>query len=198
MKRTDIRAGVVYAYQRSTYNEPQPIVFLNAPADGVLYCETSHYRAPGSPAFIKARADSKPHRVQFGSDVGYPVVRLRWDSKDDPASLLSVTLADFEAATGSIDGGREFAVVVSLAAIAGPWSDVKAARDEQVEADRQLREHERAEADASRARAIDVLTALRARDIEPERISPYGKVESIVLPLEEAEKLLAMLRDREG
>ena len=87
MRKQDIKPGVVYAYQRGTYGNPLPVVFLNTPADGELYTEGSQWRKPGSKAFTRAHGGSKPHAVSFGSDVGYPVVRGRWDADTDPPSL---------------------------------------------------------------------------------------------------------------
>jgi hypothetical protein len=193
VRKQDIKPGVVYAYQRGTYGNPQPVVFLNTPADGELYTESSQYRKPGSKAFTRAREGSKPHAVSFGSDVGYPVVRGRWDADTDPAALLSATLSDFEAATQPYSGSHEFRVVTSLTAIAGPWDEVIATRKAQYEADRQRRERDQQEARASRTRAIDIITALSARDIKVSRISSYGAVDSVSLPLDEAEKLVSLL-----
>lgn len=54
--------------------------------------------------------------------VGWPAVELL-DPTADPAILLQVTLADFEAATQVQDPGRGigYLVVVDAAAIGGPW-----------------------------------------------------------------------------
>jgi hypothetical protein len=197
MRKQDIKPGVLYAWKRgrSEFDEPHPIVFLNTPADGELYAKTSHHRPPGTPAFIRAREGATPHRVSFGSDVGYPAVRFHRDAEGNPSSLLAITLDDFTATAGGIQAGREFVLITSLAAIAGPWDEVKAARDAQKRADAERRDRERTEADASRTRAIDVLTALQAYGIEASRIAAYGKVDSVSLPLAEAEKLIAVLRD---
>lgn len=200
MKKADIKPGVVYAYQRSKYDSPRPIVFLNAPADGVLYRERD-YPKSGTPAFIKASPAAKPRRaLGFGrGGIGYPAAHLSHDSRMTHQDLLGITLADFERATSGYHEGYEFDVITTLTHVTGPWDEVIAAHEAQKRAERESREQEQHEASESRARAIDILTALRARaGIEPDRIPTYGAVKSISIPLAEAEKLVALLAGREN
>jgi hypothetical protein len=200
MRKQDIKPGVVYAYQRdhSYCGRPLPVVFLNTPAGSELYSESSVRplsRSRGMPAFYRAHAQAKPHAVSFGSDVGYPAVRFRWDATGHISELLSVTLADFEAAVERTQGDREFTVITSLAAIVGPWDEVKAAYDERKRANDEQKRADAEAADASRTRAMDVMRALRAYGVEVSRLPAYGAVKSVSLSLEEAEKLVAVLRE---
>jgi hypothetical protein len=200
MKKADIKPGVVYAYQRGRgdYDEPQPIVFLNAPADGDLYARSSYHRPPGAPAFHAAHDGSKPHRGSGYSspDVGYPAVMLGGNAPKGtkPEDLLKFTLAGFKAATSTTAGdGTMFTLITSLAQITGTYAEAKAEYEARRQARREEAQQERTAADASRARAIDVLASLRAHDIEANRIPAYSAVDSITLPLDEAEKLIALL-----
>jgi hypothetical protein len=195
MKKADIKPGVVYAcWRRKAHESPSPIMFLAAPSPDALY-----HRARGgdetAPCFARALAHDKPQREegwQVGT-IGYPAAMRGSDSKLAPEDLLNVTLADFEAATSSQQGGYRFTLVCNLAEIAGPWDEEVAwDRERHRRRDERIKQ-ELAAADASRARAADILTALRAHGVEANRIPTYSAVDSITLPLDEAEKLIALL-----
>jgi hypothetical protein len=194
MRKQDIKTGVVYAYQRGRgdYDSPEPIVFLAAPADGKLYTERDSFSQKGI-SFHRARPGGKPvaRRSYMGGSTGYPAVLL--DHGTDPADLLRVTLADFEAATTAYPGNIKFVVFVTLAHITGPYDEQvaeyegrRAARDDASARQEQARR-------ASRDRAKGITAALKAAGIEAEADNAYGTVTSIVIPLDEAEKLIALL-----
>lgn len=205
MRKQDIKPGVVYAYQRSRgsiYSDPEPVVFLNAPADSVLYSEPDRNtrRDPGRPVFAKAREGSKPAGSRGAwsnaGDTGYPAVMIyRHDGdKATTESLLTVTLADFEATPQTTVKGITYTVITSLTPILGPWDEVVAGLKARRKAEQERAERESKAADAIRTRAIDIIAALSARGITANFVGSYGgAARAISLPLAEAEKLIALL-----
>jgi hypothetical protein len=194
MKKADIAPGVVYAY--STRRDglwPEPIVLLAAPADGVLYSERY---SPGDneSVYIKALPGAHAGSDYLHKTTGYPAVMFASHHDEDPARLLQVTLGTFEAATNAwTRDGLHLMVIAHLAAIVGPWEEVVASQEaarqaEQERTDRQA-QHDR----ENRARASAVIAALSRAGIKAGGVSQYGAVTSIPLPLDEAEKLVALL-----
>jgi hypothetical protein len=182
MRKQDIKPGVVYAYQESrTYGSVKPIAFLAAPSEGRVY--TKSFRTPpGERCFTRNDRATTASRTTGG----YPAVWV-----DDPARPPTATLADFEAATaneGDPDAPR-FTTVRNLTYITTTWEVAAAELAEQKRAD----EAARARRAAIRDRADRVVSALRAHGVEANRVPAYGAADPLTLPLDEAEKLIALL-----
>ena len=201
MRKNQIKPGVIYAYQRNRdgSDRPTPIVFLTAPADGILYREAnpttvsaggSHTPAP------RTRANQIAAGTGYGSrSTGYPAVMVDYNAVVILDDLLKLTLDDFEKTTSNhgtgIEGAR-FTVVTSLATITGPYDEVMAAYNERRDADRQQREQDQ-------ARTAGHLT-IRAVSLN-ERLARFGVGNSVErassgylkITLDEAEKLLTLL-----
>ena len=177
MRKQDIKPGVVYAYREGKYSSASPVVFLAAPVTSKIYTQSGRRYEGDEPYF--GLANGKP-----GRHAGYPVLMVA--DEDRIPEAADVTLADFEAATKPAAPGGRFTYVGNLTYIVGPYVEEREERERTARAEQE-----------SRARAIGILTALRARDITPNRIPSWGAVDSVSLPLAEAEKLIALLNDRE-
>jgi len=194
MKAKDIKPGVVYAYQRSKYSSPQPVVFLTSVAPEHLYRTTSRYRSADSPAFQKANSQAKPKLGTGYSDatVGYPAVIPYGGAGRE--ILTEVTLDEFKAATGDVDHLRdiEFRLVTSLGHIIGPYEEVVAAQAEKRAAEEAAWQAKRDQETASHDRAVDLITALAAHGVKAGWGDTAGRT-VLTLSLDEMDKLLAML-----
>jgi hypothetical protein len=193
MKKTDIKPGVVYAYTRSReYGEPQPIVFLNTPADGELYRQPRRYGTSTGPAFTRDAAAPKPQRggSYTSSPVGYPAALCRSGANGSPEDLLAVTLAHFEQATSAYGytDDIELTVITSLGQILGPYAEAVAEYEERRAAQRTETERRNAAAANRRSRAKAAMEALADAGI-----FSAPRDGEIVLSLENAEKLTALL-----
>lgn len=191
MKKSEIKPGVIYAYTRSRdYGVPQPIVFLNTPADGELYKQPRRYGSSTGPAFMRDHTSPKPqHGGGYTSpSVGYPAVLLTDRSDADPSSLLAFTLADFEAATSAYPGDVELKVITSLAQITGPYAEALTEHEERQQRDREERERKSNLAADRRRRAKSATDTLASAGI-----FSSTRDGDIVLTLENAEKLAALL-----
>lgn len=133
MRKHEIKPGVVYAYQssRGDWDRPTPIVFLTAPADGILFREADPYGTRGKLEYGRAHGAAKPERGRGGDgsrDTGYPAVTVDYYAIVDLEDLLKVTLAEFEQTTSNYDTGVEgarFTLVTSLTHITGPYDEVR-------------------------------------------------------------------------
>jgi hypothetical protein len=204
MKRTDIRAGVVYAYQRSrSYGTPEPIVFLAAPADGVLFKSGRTVRASGR-AFQRApEGETKPRTYGSTWDqlvIGYPVVMFaRGGAADETplADLLSLTLDDFAAVDSAHDTsvkGAYFTVLTTLGQVTGLYEEKVAEYEAQREAERAKRERDQVERDAAVVRADAVTDRLNVFGVDAQSFSDGGRHYGYVrLSVADAEKLAAAL-----
>lgn len=197
MKKADIKPGVVYAYQRSANYSPEPIVFL---ATG-LYTSRGRYNKD-KPWASRALAGDKIGRNYLDRETGYPIARRDWQAQgvsdeEIVRQMLALAPADWEGAADGTVGAVRLDILMRLGQITGLYDEVVAERTAREKAARELAAEVQQEADTSRTRAIDTLTALRAHGIEPSRIPSYGGVESISLPLAEAEKLIRLLRQED-
>ena len=200
MKKNEIKPGVIYAYQRSReYGSPEPVVFLDVPAEGVLHSTASDYKKADQPAFIKAYSGAKPQASRGFSGIshGYAAVFFArtYEPGADPADLLKPTLADFEKCTSGYApagfDGLKFDLVTSLTYITGEYDEKLAEDKAQRETDRDARRRDQAERDAADARAASIGSALARLDVEASldrSASGYLKI-----TLDDAEKLLALL-----
>ena len=198
MKRNDIKAGVVYAIKGS-YGPPSPIVFLEDGAAG-LYGRRDYGRGP-----IRQLTENSYTKAKRGSGFsdsarGYAAMQVNGGSriKDadaaeamraaDPAAELVRFLADERP---SADGLR-FAIITSLNQIGGLYDEELAAYREAKRAADRRASGERAAIDARAARVTAAVEALSAYCIRAGG-DTGGQVK---LSVDEAEKLLDMLRDR--
>jgi hypothetical protein len=190
MRKQDVKAGVVYAYRegKGDWAAPRPVVFLAAPKDGEQYLPSPVRGEKGQTYFTKP-----PSSGGMRYRAGYPIVRVM---PERLAEANADTLADFEKASSPRARAGRFDTISNLAYIIGPYAEELAAYEGRASAARERRARELEAEQASRARAIDVITALSAHDIRPRRIAAYGPVEALWLPLGEAEKLVAMLSGR--
>ena len=190
MRKQDIKPGVVYAYREgrltSDWREPSPCVFLAAPADGQLYATSRSRGTDGAPYFKAALKGAKASWPN-----GYPVVMIA--HTDHIPDAVSVTLADFETATSAKAPGGRYSIVSNLAYIVGPYDEVIADRKIRWEAGRLENERQREIEQARRRRGTAVIAALAAAGVRVDRLPMYD--EDIVIPLAEAEKLIALLAD---
>jgi hypothetical protein len=190
MRKQDIKPGVIYAIQRSReYGSPDPVMFLNAPADGRLYRRDRHVSAD-APAFSESPGSTPQRGSSWGpGPVGYPVARGRSSSAPDLALLASVTLADFKGARSAYrEDGISFDVITSLAQITGPYAEMAAEHEAKRQADQEHRARQDAAADDRRIRSAAAAEKLAAAGIDS-----YSRDGEIALTLENAEKLAALI-----
>jgi hypothetical protein len=201
MKRTDIRAGVVYAIKGS-YGAPRPIVFLE---DGAarLYGKGSYGRGG-----IRKLDESKYTKAKKGtgfseSDRGYAAIKVAWSSEIsaaetaelmravDPAAELARFLADERPSAE----GLGFDIVTSLSQIGGLYDEELAEYNARIAAKRAAERHLTDERTALAARVGAVVESLSAYGI---RAKGAWEGKQVELSVDEAEKLITMLRDRES
>jgi hypothetical protein len=197
VKRTDIRAGVVYAVKAS-YGPPSPIVFLEDGAAGL-------YRRPSRSerGFVQVAEDkyTKAKRGTGWSGVtcGYAAVIQSWTGRNagnDEGSLAALCEIDaaaelerFRAGEGPASDLLQFDLITSLARIV-PWGEAVAEHEAQRSAERKRR----AEQDARSSRQRAVLEGLRRVGFA----ASAREQGAVGLSLEDAERLLATLAGREG
>jgi hypothetical protein len=196
MKRTDIRAGVVYAI-KSSYGAPAPIVFLEDGAAG-LYGRGNYGR--GAPRkldedkYTKARAG----KGFSDSDRGYAAIEARRPREitDAAAALLmseinpQAEMSRFLADERPSEEGLRFVIVTSLTQIGGLYDEELAAYEARKEAERAADQRKSDERGARIARIKAAIEALSAYGIRATGAWGEGQVE---LSPDEAEKLLALL-----
>jgi len=192
VRKQDIKPGVVYAYQRSTYSDPSPVVFLS------LDLYSDRRRGAVGPRFSPARVGDKPHSGMYGSgSTGYLIAEVRggWrkdtERADAAERMKSLTLADALASEeASPDDLIGFDVLPRLTPIIGPWDEVITAKRDADERARQARDKERAERLARDDRATEVLRTLKAAGV---RAQYEGGKAEFRLSLDDAEKLASLL-----
>jgi hypothetical protein len=197
MRKQDIKPGVVYAYQRGTYDDPRPVVFLS------LDLYSDRRRGAEGPRFRKACDGDKPHSGTFGSgSTGYLIAEMRggWRNDAERAEaaerMKSLTLADaLTSREAGPDDLTDFDVLPRLTAIVGPWDEVIAAKRARDEKARQVAQREQAERLARDDRAVDVLRTLKAAGV---RAQYEGGHAEFRLSLDDAEKLASLLAAEDG
>lgn len=200
MKRTDIRAGVVYAV-KSSYGPPSPIVFLEDGAAG-LYGRGGYGR--GEIRKLEENSYTKAKRGSGFSDSarGYAALKASWQrefsnadaaqqmSAADPAAELARFLADEKPSAPAL----EFEIVTSLSQINGLYNEELAAYEAQQQGEREARRRHAEQKAAAAERAVSLKESLSAYGIRVTMATDEG----FFLKLDEADKLLALLRDREA
>jgi hypothetical protein len=165
MKKSEIKLGVVYAYQRGEWDTPSPLVFLS------LDLYTTRRHGSGSKVWCEPASsyDTRPKRgAGFGGrDVGYPVVMAdAWNSPEDMTAAMTALGA--EVITDGLtpeqsDAGLSRDILTRMASITGLYADVVAERERLRQEDRDQtarREAERAQDDERIARLTARLAAL--------------------------------------
>ena len=196
MKRTDIKAGVIYA-SKNSYGPPGIVVFLEDGAAG-LYERQRHGKG------IRKVGENKWTKAKRGSGwsettKGYAAIAGHWDAMGEVLGLLSAIdpARDLERCLAgehpSVEG-LEFDIRYTLTDISGLYAEEKAAYDAK-EAAEQAARRRKAEADrAASARRRGIVEALSTYGITA-KDNAAGKIE---LSLDEAEKLLDKVRELEG
>jgi hypothetical protein len=195
MKRTDIKAGVVYA-TKSSYGAPAPIVFLEDGAAG-LYVRGNYGRGPyrklaedkntkakGASGYSDSGRGYAAIKISAGGDLNYAEAAERM-STIDPV----VELARFLASERPSAEGLGFDIVTSLSQIGGLYAEEKAAYDSMKAAEQEAGQRRREADRAASVRRWNIVDALNALGIGA-RGNSAGKIE---LSLDEAEKLLTLL-----
>jgi hypothetical protein len=196
VKAKDIEPGVIYAYQRGRgeYASIDAVMVLTpATPDNVYHAIESH-RPPGTAAFKKAKPGIKPRRGKgwSNSDYGYPAVMGPVDK------LAAATLADFEAATSPYHvDGCHFLVLTSTTPLVGPYEEAVAAQQQARAAAQDRREQERAERKADAAKAEGLVAALAKAGVQAQAATDWHP-RALTIPLDQAEKLVALLACEEG
>ena len=196
MKRTDIKAGVIYA-SKNSYGPPGIVVFLEDGAAG-LY---ERQRYGGGIRKVDENKWTKAKRGSGWSETtkGYAAIAGHWDAKGEVLGLLSAIdpareLERFLAGEHPSVEGLEFDIRYTLTDISGLYAEEKAAYDAK-EAAEQAARRRKAEADrAASARRRGIVEALSTYGITA-KDNAAGKIE---LSLDEAEKLLDKVRELEG
>lgn len=197
MRKQDIKPGVVYAYREGKYGHTLPVMFLSTG----LYTGRG-YRDTESPKFRVAGGYEQPHTGRLGAPTtGYLVAigrsqigvhKINYDEVAD--RMARITLADAEASAWELaDGDIGVMLIVRLGVIIGLWDEVMAAEREQKEVERQRRERKAAEAKALDDRAAAVRKAITLHGISA-RFSSVDR--NLIVSLDDAEKLAALLLDR--
>lgn len=199
MKKNQIKTGVVYGYQRSTYNSVTPVVVLDTER---LYATTAEARYSSSSQAKRFRPaapyENKPKSGGgFNSAIGYLAVKsLNSTSEVDIADLLSVTLEEAaEEKCGGTSRLSELGIMVILVQprhLLGEYEDAaakeKAEREERYA--RYAREDE--ERAALRDRGEKISESLKELGFE-HRYEVAGS--TIELSLEQAQAIIDAIRE---
>lgn len=194
MKRTDIRAGVVYAVKAS-YSRPSPVVFLEDSAAG-LYQRGSRgdsgFTQVTESAYTKAKRGTGWNGVTYGYAAVVPADRYVNDALSVLRGIEATAEIERFRTTGKPSSGHlRFDLITSLTRIA-PWDEAIAEYEAAEAADRKRRE----DADARRRRASKALKAFRERCGITGEFDCGGAV--ITFDIEDAERLLALLAEKAG
>ena len=192
MKRTSIKAGIVYA-SKSDHGSPSPVMFLEDGAAGIY----SRQRG-GSIRQQTETSYTKAHRGRGWSDesIGYAAVVQDWITPGTKPALLpwaldpAAELERFRAGGKPSVPGLKFDIITSLGKI-GPWGAAVAEHEARLAAKREAEQ----KAEAGRVRAKAAHDGLRALGISARLSFSTHRIE---LDIWEAEKLLDMLREQEG
>lgn len=144
MKRTDIKAGVVYAVH-SSYGSPKPVVFLQDGAAGLF----QHQRGGGAPRDVTGSRGVKAGKGSFYAPggTGYAaVVPSRFGDfaempyKERVQALYSLDiaaeLARFKDGKEPLGSGMQFEIITSLTKVRGEYEAESAAYEKKAKDDR--------------------------------------------------------------
>jgi len=188
VKRSDIRAGTVYAVV--SYGRPNPLVFLEDKAERV-WTEPWNLVRNGP---YTASPNTKPHRDAHGRDSGYAAVS--GDSGQLRDLDCKAELARFAGGQEPSREGLKFTLVFSLANIPGTYDEALAAWRKSLADSKTAREKQQAEAREHDRRLKAVTAGLAELDIRASStVAAYGP-NLVGLDIDSAEKLLAMLQAR--
>ena len=189
MKRKDIKAGVVYA-EVSRFGPPSPVVFLEDGA-ATVWLEPHSLARRNTDPYIACGPAEKPNRGGWaGRSAGYAAVL------GDAETLLegldaTVELEAFKTRRPPSREGLRFALVFSLAKIAGPYAEAVAAYEqEQAREAEAFRERARRTYEAEK-RSDEAIAALRNLGFSAQSAG----LDLVSITIEDAERLIAVLRE---
>ena len=190
MRKNDIKPGVVYAYQRSSYGDPDPCVLVSTD----LYTGRNRYDRDRAPFVSPAGEGAKPGKNYLDQPTGYVIVlpagvKLGETPEQLHARLLAVTTADLEASKdGQAGDGLYFDILTRLNSITGLYDEVMAERKAREKAEEERWAREREETARRDTRAAAAHAALFAAGVK----ARYWDGQFTV-SLADAEKLAALL-----
>lgn len=126
MLKTDIRPGVVYAYQRYGMHpsDPvEPLVFIS----GTSWVGTLRQKAEDGAEFAFKRPPARTHKPQRGTGdlgaIGYPAVIIPADRIEPGTSDFgrTITVREFDGLQETVINGFEFVLVTSMKRVVGEW-----------------------------------------------------------------------------
>ena len=184
MRRSAIKAGVVYGMTPRHRRQPVPVVFLQDGSTADLYT----WRAAG---LSKAAAQGRPFASADGRSRGLVAVT---SSRPEDLEGLDCPAELARAAAGAAAPSREaleWTLVTSLARVTAPWPDAIAAYEQREASNREEGDRFRAQMAAVDRQLEAAASALAVLGITPARLIPRdgGTVE---IPAAQAELLAAL------
>jgi hypothetical protein len=200
VKRTDIRAGVIYAV-KSSYGAPSPIVFLEDGAAGLWTRERYHaeHIRPATYPGAKARAPKS-----FDPPIGYAAVIKSWGDAT-PADVLealstldpATELERFRTGARPHSEALGFTILTTLGQIAGPYDEALAEYEAARKSQREREEEATALQQARRKRVKDARATLAAATgISSGYVQDSYGHDGIFITIEDTERLLALLAEK--
>lgn len=194
MKKADIKTGVVYAYQRSAYGDPDPAVLVSTD----LYTGRDRYDRGNGRSWCVPAGDTKPGRDYLGRATGYVIVVPAASKPDETpeqlhARMLAVTMADLGATTdGQVrkGDGLYFVILTRLVPLVGLYDEVMAEREAQRQHDRELEAKRDAERSQREQRIAAIIGRFSALGLT---VSRDYRTPELTLSLDEAENIASLL-----
>jgi hypothetical protein len=198
MKSKDIKPGVVYGYRQGKYGSVEPVVFLAKPGPDQIYA-CPHRVKDGEPIHSHSRHATTPltGRGFSSTDYGYAAVfAFGKPTAEVVDEMARATLDDFLAATKGYDAERgiRYSVVTVPARVVGPYDEAVAEEERRREAENRRWAEERGRREVAIQRAERLIEALQQHGIGG-RPEPYSEPTFLEIPLDDVEKLLALLAE---
>lgn len=192
MRKQDIRTGVVYAYQRSEFDTPEPCVLLGTEL------RTGRGRYDRTDAWSQASdAGDRPGKDYLGRHTGYVALFCSRPfsgraSARVAALMLAVTPDQYPAIleTGVAPDGLCAEILTTLAPVRGVFEEVCRARSEKREQERRARKEADAERRAGWARAAALIARFDALGFA---LDTNYDGDQIAITADEAERIAELL-----
>jgi hypothetical protein len=188
VKKSDIKTGIVYAYQRGDWDRPQPLVFLSLD----LYKARSYSERNVPWCSLAGDYHTRPKRGEGfdGRDVGYPVIILSEPGSAD--SLAAMAELGPEVITAGLPephtaAGMRTDVLTRLASVTGTYEEVVAELAERRRRDRELEDERRAEEGRTATRREELISRFAALGVKVTRAGLAADL--LTLSLDEAAKI---------
>lgn len=202
MRKTDLKAGTIYAHQDSSYGHPWPKLLLDSGMwkwrrAGGGYVQAHQHDRPGRGSWSK---NARGYLVLSGdidvleaTDWKAAMTRFLDSARDMPGAMGKVYHQSETDQDLGLPEGVHLALVTSLAKLKGEYRPVMAEREEAHRKQEELTAERDKRTAALAARATAAAQTFEAAGFTADVIDRYGSY-TLTLSLDEAERMAAYLR----